>query len=231
MLFYFLFPPKQKGMRRLTNTRGETEINDFERRMPPPPIAATPKAPNSHAASIMNKNFVLYVKPNDRPSQIAYELATPLFDIVHIQDVKAIPPGELPPFLKGVPTLVNVKKLEAYPGKRCLVELELLLDHFSPTGTPAHEFEGTMIAADPFTTPRTDSLDPQGVDSGVMGKYAACDITSSDCSQYQSGRRKREDMEGVINKLLQERTSIEAPRGEPSASEMSKILASMQESA
>lgn len=217
-------------MRRLTNTRGETEVNHFERtRMPVPPAMGTSgERQNSHAASIMHKKFVLYVKPNDRPSQMAYEMATPLFDIVHIQDVKTIPPAEIPVFLRGVPTLVNVGKREAYPGKKCLDQLELLLQHFSTTGS-RREFEGTMISADPFTTPTTDSLEPQGIDSGVMSKYASCDITSSDCEVYQSGRRKREDMEGIINKLMEERTSVETPRGEPSAAEISKILASMQE--
>lgn len=206
-------------MRRLVNTRGETENNHFERTRVQPPSIGNP-VPNGGQAE---KEFILYVKPNDKNSEMAYELAVPLFDIVHIQDIKRL--ETIPQFLRGVPTLVHVKKKTAYPGKLCLDHLDQLLGDFTKT---LRDLGDTVVPADPFCA-GSCGLDPQGIDCGVMDNYASCEMTSSDSNLYQTGRRKKEDIDGVINKLLEERTTIEKPRGEPTAAEMTKIIASMQE--
>lgn len=216
-------------MKRLQNTRGETELNHFERtRMPERPSLASADPGSSHGSSLLDKKFVLYVKPNDRPSQIAYEIASKLFDIVHIQDTKRLNPREIPPFLRGVPTLLDVVKKEAYPGKLCIEHLENLISHFSLVSS-SREIGGSVVCPDPFSSSTIDTLEPQGISAQNMDGYAACELSDSDPSVYQTGRRRKEDIDGVISKLMQERTVSEKPRGEPTASEMSKILKEMQE--
>lgn len=219
-------------MRRLANTRGETELNNFERtRMPQPPTAQPPTAPDSssHASLVAQKLFVLYVKPNDPPSKAAYELAAPLHSIVYIQDIRLLERHELPTFLRGVPTLVDVRRREAYPGRLCMQQLEVL--HDQTAGYSLREISGPTVDPDPFAGSATDSLlDPQGIDAGILGNYAACDMTSCDSTLYSSGRRKKEDIENVISKLVDERSAPQTTtRGEPSSAEMSKILAAMLE--
>jgi hypothetical protein len=229
--FYLTQNKKHRPMRRLANTRGQNEVNIFERTRiaPPSPVSPpTDATPGSHAALLANKSYVLYVKPNDSPSRTAYDLAVPLFDIVYIQDTTQMRVEERPAFLRGVPTLVDVNRREAYPGRLCLQELEKLLQKFSPFSV-SEELGGTVVSADPFAESPPDHLGPQGIDAGILGNYASCDMTQSDSALYQTGRRRKEDIDGVIGKLMEERSSSEKPKGEPTAAEMSRILASMLE--
>jgi hypothetical protein len=55
----------------------------------------------------------------------------------------------------------------------------------------------------------------------------------SDSALYQTGRRRKEDTDSIISKLMEERGAEvpkQASNGQPSAAEMTKIMEEMKES-
>ena len=215
-------------MKRLFNSRGESEIEPGDRTgrntataQQPPPAATQEPA---------QKPYVLYLKANDSPSSQAYRLAVPVLNLIEVQDTRQLKPGQIPPFLKGVPTLLDIRKREAYPGKICLQFLEKLSER------PVYDVESTILPQDAYSGGGGENAPGAiGSDDG----YAPCDFLPSDPSLYQSGKRNKEDINGIINKLMEERTSdrvsantgdrVSANTGQPSPAEMSKILQSMLE--
>ena len=212
-------------MKRLFNSRGESEIEPGDRTgrntataQQPPPAATQEPA---------QKPYVLYLKANDNPSSQAYRLAVPVLNLIEVQDTRQLKAGQIPPFLKGVPTLLDIRKREAYPGKICLQFLEKLSER------PVYDAESTILPQDAYSGGGADSAPGAiGSDDG----YAPCDFLPSDPSLYQSGKRNKEDINSIINKLMEERTSdqiagdrVSANTGQPSPAEMSKILQSMLE--
>ena len=204
-------------MRRIVTSRGENEMDPRGRGE-----AQAPQAPANHRAT--QKPYILYLKANDGPSSTAYQLAVPIIDTIEVQDTRQLKPGEIPPFLRGVPTLLDIAKREAYPGKVCLQVLEQLSNRGSSVA-------GSQVAQDPYGTAVPGVDGPQGVAQTNDG-YAPCDFMPSDSALYQTGRRRKEDTDSIISKLLEERGAEvpkQASNGQPSAAEMTKIMEEMKE--
>ena len=226
----FFFVERGKKMRRLFNTRGESETDPADRsgRSAQAPIGRGFSAPaKPEVAAGRRKQFVLYLKPNDGPSSQAYRLAVPMLNLIDVVDTRTLKPAEIPPFLKGVPTLLDIGKREAYPGRLCLQILEKL----SHRETAVYDADSTMIPQDAYqnsvATQGESGPGPVGQDDG----YAPCDFLPSDPALYQTGRRNKEDANGIINRMMEERTSDMPAQstGQPSPAEMSKIMQSMLE--
>jgi hypothetical protein len=221
----------EKKMRRLFNTRGESETDPADRSgrnaMGRGPAAQAAPAGPAAAPAGPRKQFVLYLKPNDGPSSQAYRLAVPMLTLIDVVDTRTLKPAEIPPFLKGVPTLLDIAKREAYPGRLCLQILEKL----SHRETAVYDADSTMIPQDAYqnsvATQGESGPGPVGQDDG----YAPCDFLPSDPTLYQTGRRNKEDVNGIINRMMEERTSDMPAQstGQPSPAEMSKIMQSMLE--
>ena len=229
-------------MKRLSNTRGETEVNMFERtRMPAEfqkrvqqqqQAKEMPQSLGKHAALVQEKMLVLYVKSNNKPSQLAYELASSLYDVVFVQNVENLEKSEIPPYLKGVPTLIDVKSREVFQGKHCMEKLDMLKKQYGllENAPDAPEISGNCIEANPFRSGGVETI-PLGIDSNVMSLYAPCEIATCDVSVYQTGRRKKEDVNSVIDKLLNERGNTTANNqfADLSVTEMNRIMETIKE--
>ena len=217
-------------MKRLFNTRGESEIEPGDRvgrsiAQQKPQQPQQPQQLQQQAAQL-KKPFVLYLKANDDNSSAAYRLAVPILNQIEVQDTRQL--KEIPPFLKGVPTLLDIGKREAYPGRLCLQFLERMSER------PVYDANSAVIPQDAYDVRSNEPGNDSG--PGAQGLsadegYAPCDFLPSDPSLYQSGRRNKEDANGIINRLMEERSG-DAPiqsTGQLSPAEMSKIMQSMLE--
>ena len=187
---------------------------------------------SKHASLVQEKMYVLYVKSNNRPSDLACQKSCCLYDVVYVQNTEDLEKSEIPPYLKGVPTLIDVKSREVFQGKHCMDKLELLKQKYGllENAPDAPEISGKCIDANPFRSGGEETI-PLGIDSNVMSMYAPCEISTSDMSMYQTGRRKKEDANGIIDKILSERvnTSGNNQFADLSVTEMNRIMETIKE--
>ena len=107
------------------------------------------------------RRFILYIIPNDRPSQSAHRLAAQFTNQIYICNILSIPKLQRPTWVNGVPTLVDNEKQIAYRGSEALKQLEKFQeDSFmqgigsSPSGGSGHggHFDATTGYGSPVVT-------------------------------------------------------------------------------
>lgn len=70
------------------------------------------------------RRYLLYIVPDNVPSQKAISYSAPLFDSIQIINVNKLQPNEKPPWLTGVPILIDQQTKNAYKGTNAINFLE-----------------------------------------------------------------------------------------------------------
>ncbi|MBO74405.1 MAG: hypothetical protein CMD33_03935 [Flavobacteriales bacterium] len=99
----------------------------------------------SHEATKASKSMVLYVwGSEERNSRHALEIAesSNVLSTMHVVDVRTIPYGDMPEWLQGVPSLLNIADEVVYEGTMCLEKLEELVPEIRE---PVQQFGSMQI--------------------------------------------------------------------------------------
>lgn len=184
------------------------------------------------------QRYVLFVRPGCAASQKAYETVHALTGLVDIQNTDAMRArGEpFPPYLRGVPTLLDVQSKQAFAGKACIARLAQVDREVN--GAQRQEFraqieDGTtrgMVPVSPFVAPEEGTHgDPVGLGGGAGDDYAPCEFQPSDAIEYRDGKLKGDQVQQLIEARQGPAATATSTRREPTQAEINAIMATIQE--